>query len=152
MEEKDRILSLFEKLYYGESWIDVPVKGTLFQISAKVANSRPLSNCNTIWEIVNHLIEWKLNVQQRLEGKIISTPADNYISPIADPSEAAWDETLQRFDWAQRQWIDFLSHFDSSRYELHYPPNQMTYYEHIMGILQHEAYHLGQIVILAKRA
>jgi uncharacterized damage-inducible protein DinB len=26
----------------------------------------------------------------------------------------------------------------------------MTYYEHIQGIIQHDAYHLGQIVLLSK--
>ena len=31
-----------------------------------------------------------------------------------------------------------------------YPNNGMSYYEHIQGIIQHDAYHLGQIVLLAK--
>ena len=152
MEENDRIISLFEKLYNGESWIDVPLRGTLSQISAETANKRLLPNSNTIWEIVNHLIEWKINVQQRLEGKILKTPDNNYISPITDTSEIAWKETLRRLDLVQSQWIDFLKDFDSSSYESIYPPNGLTYYEHILGILQHDAYHLGQIVILAKQS
>lgn len=150
MEENDRIVSLFEKLYIGESWIDVPVRCTLIRISAADAGRRPLSNCNTIWEIVNHLIEWKVNVMKRLQGKVLETPANNYIYPVTDTSETAWQETLLRFDTVHRQWIDFLKKIDISSYERIYPPNQMSYYEHIMGILQHEAYHLGQIVILAK--
>ncbi|GAB3224735.1 DinB family protein [Algoriphagus aestuariicola] len=150
MEENDRIVSLFEKLYNGESWIDVPVQGTLLRISAADAGRRPLPNCNTIWEIVNHLIEWKVNVMQRLQGKILETPANNYIYPVPDTSETAWQATLLRFDTLHRQWIDFLKKIDTSSYQRIYPPNQMSYYEHIMGILQHEAYHLGQIVILAK--
>jgi|SRR5690606_17256936 len=151
MEESERIVSLFEKLYNGEPWIDVPIQGTLFRITARQANQRPLPNCNTIWEIVNHLIDWKAAVQQRLSGQIIESPANNFISPITDPSEEAWTITLKRFDTVQSEWIEFLEKLNPSSYESVYPPNQMTYYEHILGVLQHEAYHLGQIVIFAKQ-
>lgn len=151
MDKKERIISLFEKLYYGESWIDVPIRGTLFQISAAQANNRPFPNCNTIWEIVNHLIEWKINVQQRLDGKILQTPDNNYITKVTDTSEEAWQETLRRFEHVQTKWIAFLHDLDTAKYESIYPPNGLTYYEHIHGILQHDAYHLGQVVILAKQ-
>lgn len=151
MEERERIVSLFEKLYDGEPWIDVPIRGTLSRISAAQAANRPLPTCNTIWEIVNHLIEWKVNVRHRLDGKILKTPANNYISPVVDTSEQAWAETLKRFDLVQNEWLGFLKKLDSKYYESVYPPNQMTYYEHMQGVLQHDAYHLGQIVILAKQ-
>jgi uncharacterized damage-inducible protein DinB len=151
MGEKERIISLFEKLYNGEPWIDVPIQGTLSRISARQANHRPLANCNTIWEIVNHLIDWKATVQKRLSGHNIESPANNFISPILDPSEEAWVDTLQRFDTVQRDWIEFLIKSDPSSYDSIYPANQMTYYEHILGVLQHDAYHLGQIVIFAKQ-
>jgi len=151
MEENERIVSLFEKLYDGEPWIDVPVRGTLHRISAVQAAHRPLPNCNTIWEIVNHLIEWKINVQQRLKGQITESPANNYISAIEDVSEEAWNETLRRFDSVQNEWTEFLRNFDTQSYDKVYPANQWTYYEHVLGLLQHDAYHLGQIVILAKQ-
>jgi uncharacterized damage-inducible protein DinB len=151
MDEKERIISLFEKLYNGESWIDVPIRGTLFQISSAQADSRPLPTCNTIWEIVNHLIEWEVNVQQRLDGKILQTPDNNYIDKVTDTSEEARQGTIRRFELVQTQWITFLRDLDTATYESIYPPNGLTYYEHIHGILQHDAYHLGQIVILAKQ-
>lgn len=152
MEENQRIVSLFEKLYDGEPWIDVPIRGTLHRISAVQAAHRPLPNCNTIWEIVNHLIDWKKNVLQRVKGHITESPANNYISPIEDVSEEAWDETLKRFDAVQKEWTEFLKDIDTQSYDTVYPGNQWTYYEHILGVLQHDAYHLGQIVILAKQS
>ncbi|HSF53981.1 MAG TPA: DinB family protein [Algoriphagus sp.] len=151
MKETDRIVSLFEKLYNGEPWIDVTIQGTLSRISAAQAFNRPIPNCNTIWEIVNHLIEWKINVLQRINGQVLVTPANNYISPILDPSDLAWDQTLNRFESVHNQWLEYLRKVNTGDFDSHYPPNQMTYYEHILGILQHEAYHLGQIVILAKQ-
>ena len=150
MKETERIASLFEKLYHGEPWIDVTIQGTLSLISADQAFKRPSPNCNTIWEIVNHLTEWKINVLQRLKGKVLVTPANNYISPILDQSEKAWDQTLIRFESIHNDWLEYLNQVDPESFDSIYPPNQMTYYEHILGILQHDAYHLGQIVLLAK--
>ena len=47
--------------------------------------------------------------------------------------------------------MDFLEQLKTDQLEQEYPVNQMTYYEHIQGIIQHDAYHLGQIVLLAKQ-
>ena len=41
----------------GHPWIDVTLVGVLENIPAEKAQKRVLNNCNTIWEIVNHLIQ-----------------------------------------------------------------------------------------------
>lgn len=150
MKETKRISSLFEKLYAGSPWIDVTIKETLAGISAKEAASHPLDKCNSVWEIVNHLISWRLNVLRRVQGEVITTPSHNYIEEIVDTSEAAWQITLQQLEDSQEKWLTFLENFQEDDFEKVYPNNQMNYYEHIHGIIQHDAYHLGQIVFLVK--
>ncbi len=80
--------SLFKNLYEGVPWIDVNIVDTLKDVSAQQAHKRVLTNCNTIWEITNHLIHWRMNVLQRVQGKIMITPVNNYIEEI----EANTDE------------------------------------------------------------
>ncbi len=46
--------------------------------------------------------------------------------------------------WLEEMLVSTLS------FEKIYPPEGQTYYEHIHGNIQHDAYHLGQIVMLAK--
>ena len=151
MNETKRISSLFKKLYNGSPWIDINLTSVLQNISAEQASKRVLKNCNTIWEITNHLIDWRLNVLQRVQGKIIETPDNNYIEPVTDTSEKNWTETLLRLSEVQKDWIEFLEKVDPGELEKIYTPNSMTYYEHIHGIIQHDAYHLGQIVLLSKQ-
>jgi uncharacterized damage-inducible protein DinB len=151
MTEAERLESLFKKLYNGLPWIEVNIIDVLNKLSADKAQARVLDNCNTIWEITNHLISWRVNVLQRVEGKIIPTPANNYIQKVLDISEEAWRNTLNRLRESQEAWLQFLNTLDEKNLENIYPVNKMTYYEHIQGIIQHDAYHLGQIVLLAKQ-
>lgn len=107
MGEIERIAGLFENLYDGSPWIDVTTKETLSNISAKDAASYPLEKCNSIWQIVNHIISWRINVLERVQGKIISTPNSNYFEEITDTSDAAWKVTLQKLDESQQNWLTF---------------------------------------------
>ena len=150
MKETERIIKLFEDLFEGEPWIEVNLIGTLKGITAEQAAKRSLAERNTIWEIVNHLISWRQNVLERIQGKVITTPGNNYFTAVTDTSPEAWTSTLHQLKVSQLQWINFLRTFRESDFEKIYPINSMTYYEHIHGIIQHDAYHLGQIVLLAK--
>lgn len=150
MKESIRISKLFSDLYNGSPWIDVTLLGTLRNISAEKARARISPERNSIWQILNHIISWRNTVLKRVQGEVITSPADNYFKPVADTSEKAWLQALNDLEETELRWIDFLKKFDESQFERIYPNNKLTFYEHIQGILQHDAYHLGQIVLLSK--
>lgn len=150
MKESERISKLFEDLYNGNPWIEVTIVGTLKNISAKHASKKIFPDRNSIWQIVNHMTSWRENVLLRVQGNEIQAPNNNYFMEITDTSEAAWEKALERLDNSQKQWTGFLKSFSESQFDTIYPPNKMNYYEHIHGILHHDAYHLGQIVLLSK--
>lgn len=150
MKESEHIEKLFENLYDGSPWIDVTIIGTLKNISAEKAAIKISPGRNSIWQILNHIIAWRENVLLRVQGNEIVTPNNNYFMDVTNISEAAWEKTLERLGNSQKQWTDFLKNFSESQFDKIYPVNKMSYYEHIHGILQHDAYHLGQIVLLSK--
>lgn len=151
MEEISRTKKLFEDLYDGDNWIGITLWGVLSDITSEQAAQRINSTGNTIWEITNHLIQWRENVMQRVQGKTLTTPEHNYFEPVTDTSKKAWQQTLKQLKRSQDQWLELLRHFKPENLEKVYAPNQLTYFEHIQGILQHDAYHLGQIVLLTKQ-
>lgn len=148
--ESKRMTSLFEKLYDGNPWIDISISRVLRNISAESAQKKVSPTSNSIWEITNHMIRWREDVLQRVQGKTMITPNNNYFELVSDTSDEAWTKTLERFDITQSAWLTFLTHANEPQFATIYPNNNMTYYEHIHGILQHDCYHLGQIVILQK--
>jgi uncharacterized damage-inducible protein DinB len=150
MKETKRISKLFKNLYNGNPWIDVTIVNTLKEIDAKMASKRILPKCNTIWEITNHIIKWRINVLKRMNGQLIKTPSHNYIEQIKNSTEKSWKETLIKMESTQILWVEYLSKVKKDELKKRYEVNNLTYYEHILGIIQHDAYHLGQIVLLAK--
>jgi uncharacterized damage-inducible protein DinB len=150
MKETQQIAKLFEDLYDGDPWIDVTILGVLKNVSPQQAAKKIAPGRNSIWQIVNHIISWRENVLVRVQGNVITTPNNNYFSEIEEISETAWQQSLERLQNSQQQWITFLKHFNESGLDTIYPGNKMSYYEHIHGIIQHDAYHLGQIVLLTK--
>ncbi|HET7361908.1 MAG TPA: DinB family protein [Salinimicrobium sp.] len=150
MKQTARISQLFKDLNDGSPWLGVNINETLEEISAEQASKRIAEGRNTIWEIVNHMAAWRLNVLERIQGKTIANPSHNYILPVENTSEAAWEDAKNQLKATEQEWLDFLENFDEDKFSEIYSTNKMTYYEHIHGILQHDAYHLGQIVLLSK--
>ena len=149
MKEIPAISKLFTDLYDGDPWLGLNLVDSLKNIQSKNAN-RKVGNHNSIWEILNHLISWRENVLERVQGKNMQSPDHNYFIPVTDESEEAWKATLKKLEESQAKWLAFLDKFNENDLEKTYAPNGMNYYEHIHGILQHDCYHLGQINLLAK--
>lgn len=150
MKEPQRILELFEDLYNGEPWLDITLIGTLENITAEQAAQKKYPDRNSIWEITNHLILWRLNVLDRVKGNAIETPETNYFYPIEDTSPEAWEKTIENLHYSEREWLVFLKSLPPKKLDDVYINSGLTNYEHIHGIIQHDAYHLGQIVLLSK--
>jgi uncharacterized damage-inducible protein DinB len=151
MKEIKRIISLFEEMYDGTPWIDVNLKDTFTKISAAQASAKVLPGRNSIWEIVNHVISWREHVLARLQGKQVKHPETNYFSPVTNTSAAEWKKTLKRLENSQRKWLRFLKKLKDANLHKTYSDNPQTYYKLIQAIMHHDVYHLGQIVLLAKK-
>ncbi|MEO6732623.1 MAG: DinB family protein [Ferruginibacter sp.] len=151
MKETNRIEELIEDIYDGEPWLDVTLAGTLKNISASDAAKKVALHWNSIWEIVVHIIAWRQTQLKRVQGNFIPSPPDNYFEPVQDQSELAWQNMLKQLKDSQQQWLDFLQKMNDDDLNKTYAGNHASYYKNIHGLIQHDAYHLGQIVLLAKK-
>jgi uncharacterized damage-inducible protein DinB len=150
MKETDRINKLFDDLYQGTPWLDVTIMDTLKNITAEQAAGKIKPGWNSIWEVVNHVISWRLAILERIEGREVKSPEHNFFVPVTDQSTEAWNNTLNRLQDSQDKWITYLHNFPEKEFDIVPDKKPYSKYELIHGILQHDAYHLGQIRILAK--
>lgn len=150
MKESERLADQYERLYNGQSWIDVTIEGTLNGLTAKQAAAKPFSHANSIWQIVHHLVNWRETVLKRIKGDDIPAPDNNFFVPVIDSSDEAWKKLMHRFESSQQEWMEATSNLSEENLDSIWQPGQQSIYELVLGILQHDAYHLGQIVLLKK--
>jgi uncharacterized damage-inducible protein DinB len=150
MKESERILQMYQELYDGSPWIEVNILSSLREIKPEQAVKRVAPDRNNIWEILNHLVSWRMNVLQRVHGEINDAPENNYFVKKEEADIGEWKELLLQLENSQKEWVGFLKGLEDENLEQTYPSNNMSYYKHIHGILQHDAYHLGQIVLLSR--
>ena len=150
MTDQEQLSKLFSDLFEGSPWIDINIMSTLGEISAKEAATKIFPNFNSIWEIVNHVASWRETVLKRIGGEEVEAPEDNYFSYIRDRAEPSWQTSKDRLHNTEEEWLKAIKKMKKKDLQQVYDASPFTINELVNGILQHDAYHLGQIRLLAK--
>lgn len=149
MNDVKRFQKLFTDHYDGDPWIEINLKETLKGITPAMA-SQKVGSLNSIWQIVNHVISWRETLLKRVQNEYVPSPENNFIETISDVSAEAWEETLTRLQKSQENLLLYLSGDKEIDFDENPSQGQYSRYELIEGILQHDVYHLGQVVLLKK--
>ena len=158
-DELQRIVGGLRHIYGGGAWHGPSVTEALAGITAADAAARPVPSAHSIYELVHHLAAWTGEVTRRLQGADAAEPEDgDWPSPDVTIDEAQWNAVLALLAARQAALSDAILAFDAGRlsdkvgYEASAPLGTGGSYRTMLhGLIQHDAYHAGQIVLL-KRA
>lgn len=132
----------FKKGLWAHSMLDA-----LEGLTAKQAAWKPKKKgAHSIWEIVHHAIYWKRYLVQGLEGKAPQA-SDEESWVIPETTEEAWAKTIARLTRAHNALIRCLEKKELDLNKL-FPRTKARLGEMLFGVLAHDLYHTGQIVIL----
>jgi uncharacterized damage-inducible protein DinB len=149
MNEINNLLKQFTSLQHGESWIGVNFKESLQEVNAAMAAAEVPAGGNSIWQLVSHVIYWRSAVVNRLNGSNDKPIfADFRLPAIQD--DLHWKQTLIDFESAYHLLRSCIHHFKPENLYKLGPDGNNNYYELMVGCLQHDAYHLGQISLMKK--
>lgn len=154
MSETRRIAQLFADWHDQKPWTEITLVDILEGVTAEMAAAHPIPGANSIWQLVQHCLGWRDNVLRKLQGEMFESPDDNYLSEPGDTTPEAWNRLLEAVAQNNVEWQNFLHHLPESSLEKGYAPaqNAFTQYAVIHGILHHDNYHFGQILMLKKMA
>ena len=121
-------------------------------VTAEQAAARPVAGAHSIWELVLHVTSWTEIVRERLVGSAKSepTPEEDW-PPVRDQSAEAWRGAVERLKDAHRELAADVAQLDDSMLIGRVPGKEHSVLAMIHGVVEHDAYHGGQIAIL-KRA
>jgi hypothetical protein len=150
MKETERIAEQLRLLFEGPSWLGPPIDVLLAGISRKTACSRCLAGVHTIWELVLHIKAWLRVARVRLTA---STPVD----PGGDENWPApthsWQDAITALGEEMTALRKAILDFPPERLDEIVPAVEpQTFYVLLHGVIQHSAYHAGQIAMLKKSA
>lgn len=145
--EINRILKLYADLQHGNCWIGNNFKDTLQGIDSVKAAQSISPEGNSIWQLTSHIIYWRSTVVNRLTGTDNPPPFKDFLLPD-ELHEASWKQTLHDFESAYHSLRNAIQHLKDEQLDKASPKPEQTFYQLIMGCLQHDAYHLGQIMLL----
>jgi uncharacterized damage-inducible protein DinB len=147
-----------EQTQSGNPWYGPPIAQVVQGLTVEQAAAHPVPGAHSVWEIVLHMTSWVNEVRRRIAEGNPRTPDDGDWPEPPDPTEGNWWQSLDQLEAAHAELREALLKFPESRMAEMVGPTRdaplgtgVSYAAMIQGLLQHDAYHLGQIALL-KRA
>jgi uncharacterized damage-inducible protein DinB len=146
-----------QKAYNGDAWHGGNTLSLLVTGNAEKVFTHPIPNAHSIAELVLHLTSWTEEVLDRINGAAAKEPTSGDWPVPTEVSEKGWNEILNQFKFANQKLIEALSNLKSSNWsnevkDERNPPlgSGVNNLQLINGLIQHHAYHSGQIALLLK--
>ncbi len=158
MSETERLRRELESTMDGDPWYGSPIARILDGIDAAGAAARPIKGAHSVWELVLHMTAWLNEVRRRLDGGKYGDPAEGDWPAVGATTPEAWKQALSSLRRAHADLAQALTAIDDAGLARQVAGGQVdaagkpvSLYQTVIGILQHDTYHAGQIAIL-KRA
>jgi uncharacterized damage-inducible protein DinB len=146
--ESERIADQLRRMYQGPAWHGPALKELLDSITQPRAAARPIPNAHSIWELVLHTTAWLRIARGRLSATEPRDPTAEENWPVAT---ASWSDTLAALEREYRELDNAIRSFPDERLNDPAPANEpQSFYVLLHGVVQHVAYHAGQIALLRK--
>jgi uncharacterized damage-inducible protein DinB len=130
-------------------WHGPALRQLVQSVTAEQASARPVPGAHSIWEYVLHVTTYEDVVRRRLGGEPVGElPREQGWPAVADTSHDAWAATRQHFEQCHNRLREALWGFPDERLNDTVPGRDYPFYLMLYGIIQHDLYHAGQIVLL----
>lgn len=153
----EKLIAELEKAINGDPWYGASLKTILSDVNCERALIKFSDNVHSIAEITHHVCGWIEEVASRLEGNESKDPERGDWKAITILSEFEWDELRRNLFTAHSNIIDLVQKlpFEQLEEQVGKEKNKelgtgISYREMLVGLMEHNIYHGGQIALLKK--
>ena len=133
----------------GPTWHGDAIAELLADITAEEAAARPFDDVHTIAELVGHIGAWAEIAEQRL--RVAVTPSESDVWPDVDTrNEKTWAAAVADCLAKHHALMRSAAELDESSLAATVPGKSHDRATMLHGIVEHDAYHGGQIAMLKK--
>lgn len=153
----EKLIIELDKAVNGDPWFGSPLRSILTGISCGQAVTRQSQSIHSIAEIALHICVWIEEVSSRLEGNEPKDPASGDWNNVGNLTEEKWKKIITRIFTGHEKLITLVKNFPFERFEEQVGKERnpelgtgFTYREMLVGLMEHNIYHGGQIALLKK--
>ena len=152
------LIDELEKAFHGDAWHGNNTMSLLTTADAEKVYMHPIANAHSIAELVLHMTAWTEEVIERLHGAAAKEPLRGDWPEPREQSSAEWELMLNDFKKANQKLLDTLNNLNLSDWATPVKDDRdfvakdatTNYSQLVNGLIQHHAYHSGQIALLLK--
>lgn len=145
------------KAYNGDTWHGSNVLSLIQGANPQKVFTHPIPNAHSIAELVLHLTAWTEEVVDRIAGQAAKEPSrGDWPLPI-EKTEEEWYRLVADFKLVNEKLIKVVNDFGSANWSNEVKDQRsrelgtgVNNAQLINGLVQHHAYHAGQIALLLK--
>lgn len=154
-DELIRTIDLLNTTYEGEeAWHGPSVVDVLRGVTPAMAGRRIAANTHSIGELVFHMTSWRIFCVKKMQGDEtfdITTPDKDFGALPDKIDNFEWEALQMELSLSQEELVNELDKRDDDEFlEDIVPGRDYTYYDLLHGIINHDMYHTGQIMLIQK--
>ncbi len=146
MAECANIVNTLRATYEGPAWHGAAVKEVLSKIPPDKLHAK-IGDGHTIIELILHMAAWRTYAIEKLNGNETYEVSEAANFPIGKNL----DDAMEVLNKTQSELITAITGFDEQKLHEQVPSKKYSYYKMLHGVVHHDLYHLGQIVMITKQ-
>jgi uncharacterized damage-inducible protein DinB len=150
VSELEFIADQLKVAFDGEAWHGPALMEILDGVDAAAAAAHTIPAAHSIWELVLHLATWERVIARRIQGQELMPSDDENFPQVRQPTASAWHEAVQTLQKTHAEVIRLVSARKEPRLNDRVPGKDYDLRFMLTGVVQHAAYHGGQIALLKK--
>ncbi|HET9250713.1 MAG TPA: DinB family protein [Candidatus Eisenbacteria bacterium] len=146
----ERLAEQITKAMIGEAWHGPSWRDNVEGVTREDALRRPIAGGHTIAEIVLHMTTWNHVVRRRMEGETPNVTGALDWPKGALKDDAAWEAVVAKLFESGDALAATVAAFPEGKLHKKRPSVDGTWFDLVLGQLQHILYHAGQAGLLRK--
>jgi uncharacterized damage-inducible protein DinB len=149
--EPARLARAIRQTVHGPVWHGDALAVLLDGIGPIAAAAHPIPGAHSIWELVLHITAWVHIAQARLQGDGTGDPTEQEDWPkVGRATTARWTAARSRLISAHASLATAVSRLPTEALEARVTGRRYTIRSMLQGVVEHGAYHGGQIALLIR--
>jgi uncharacterized damage-inducible protein DinB len=147
MRPTERLLEHLNRAWGGEAWHGPALRDLLEGVTEEQARKHAIGGAHSIIELAAHIGTWMDAVAHRISktDEVLTTVED-----WSDTAKMSWPAVIEELEHAQSRLVDAVARMSTEQLEKRVPGKKHSIYDDIIGVIQHNVYHAGQIAVLRR--